>query len=283
MNRKIVLNRMRRNHFFMIGIVGVCVILILIILGPVLTHYDPITNTLLDRFIAPEGFSKGFSGHLFGTDQLGRDVFSRLLYGGRYSLMIAAIVVVFQVLIGTVLGVCAGFFGGMVDAIIMRLCEVFLAIPPMIMAVAVMAVFGASLSNLIIVLVITGWVHCCKVTRNNVLVVKKQEFVQASKAMGAKSRSIMFKQILPNVTTSIIIIGSQRFGMTILTEAGLSFLNLGIQPPTPSWGNMISVGRTFLTTHPWMVIAPGIAMMITVLSFNMLGDGLRDVLDPRQL
>ena len=136
MNRKIVLNRMRRNHFFMIGIVGVCVILILIILGPVLTHYDPITNTLLDRFIAPEGFSKGFSGHLFGTDQLGRDVFSRLLYGGRYSLMIAAIVVVFQVLIGTVLGVCAGFFGGMVDAIIMRRCEVFRAIPPRIMAVA---------------------------------------------------------------------------------------------------------------------------------------------------
>lgn len=283
MNKKIILNRMRRNPFFMIGVVGVCVILILIILGPILTQFDPVTNSLMDRFIAPEGFSQGLESHVFGTDQLGRDVFTRLLYGGRYSLMIAAIVVVFQVILGSVLGVCAGFFGGAVDAVIMRLCEVFLAIPPMIMAVAVMSVFGANLMNLIVVLVVTGWVHCCKVTRNNVLVVKKQEFVQASKAMGGNSRSIMFKQILPNVTTAIIIIGSQRFGMTILIEASLSFLNLGIQPPTPSWGNMISLGRSFLTTHPWMVIAPGLAMMITVLSFNMMGDGLRDVLDPRQL
>ena len=284
MDRKIIFNRMRRNPFFMIGVVGSVFIVLMMVLAPVITHYDPLTNSLMDRFIAPEYLSNnGLEGHVLGTDQLGRDVFTRLLYGGRYSLVIALVVVCLQVLIGTTLGLCAGFFGGWVDAVVMRLCEVFLAIPPMIMAVAVMAVFGASLSNLIVVLVITGWVHCCKVTRNNVLVVKKQEFVHASQVLGAKKGHIMFKQILPNVLTSIIIIGTQRIGMSILAEAGLSFLNLGIQPPTPSWGNMISVGRAYLTTQPWMVFAPGVAMMITVLSFNMLGDGLRDVLDPKQL
>lgn len=282
MNRKIILNRMRRNPFFMIGVVGSIFIVLLLVLGPNIARFDPQTNSLMERFIAPEYLAKGLDGHVLGTDQLGRDVFTRLLYGGRYSLMIALGCVACQVLIGTTLGLCAGFFGGWVDAVIMRLCEVFLAIPSMIMAVAIMSVFGASVANLMIVLIITGWVQCCKVTRNNVLVIKKQEFVHASQTLGAKKAHIMFKQILPNVLTNIIIIGTQRIGVTILGEAGLSFLNLGIQPPTPSWGNMISAGRAYLTTQPWMVFAPGLAMMITVLSFNMLGDGLRDVLDPKQ-
>jgi peptide/nickel transport system permease protein len=164
----------------------------------------------------------------------------------------------------------------------MRTCDVFLAIPNLILAIAVMAVLGPNTFNLVMVLTFSGWVQLCKVIRNNVMVIKKQEFVQASKALGAKGFHIMFRQIFPNVTTNMLIIGSQRFGITILLESTLSFLNLGVQPPAPSWGNMISAGRQYLATQSWVVLAPGFALMLTVLAFNFLGDGLRDVLDPKR-
>ena len=190
--------------------------------------------------------------------------------------------VALQVVVGTILGILAGYFGGIVDAIIMRACEVFLAIPNLILAIAIMAILGPSLVNLIAVLTFSGWVNCCKVTRNNVRVIKNQEFVKASRALGAGGFHIMFRQIFPNVTTHIIILASQRIGMTIIIEAALSFLQLGIQPPTPSWGNMIAAGRMYMTTQPWLVFAPGIALMIAALAFNFLGDGIRDVLDPKR-
>lgn len=208
---------------------------------------------------------------------------TRLLIGGRYSLSIAFVVVVLQAIIGTVLGIVAGYFGKAVDTIIMRICDVFLAIPNLILAIAIMAVLGSKISNLIAVLVFSGWVNYCKVIRNNVRVIKNQEFIHASRVLGAGHLHIMFRQIFPNVTTNLIIIGSQKVGQTILVEAALSFLSLGIQPPTPSWGNMISNGRTFLMVNPWLVLVPGIALMLTVLAFNFLGDGLRDVLDPKRI
>lgn len=282
MSKKIMINRMLRNPFFMIGTIVAVIVVSITVLSPLLVQYDPIASSLTEKFLPPEGLSKGLSGHVFGTDNMGRDVFTRLLLGGRYSLMIAAAVVILQLLIGVVLGLLAGYFGGIVDTIIMRACDIFLAIPNLILAIAVMAVMGASIFNLIFVLTISGWMHCCKVTRNNVRIMKSKEFVHASTALGAKSGHIMFRQIFPNVTTHIIILASQRFGLTILVEAALSFLSLGIPPPTPSWGNMISAGRAYMTTSPWMVIAPGLALMLTVLSFNFLGDGLRDVLDPKQ-
>ena len=188
-----------------------------------------------------------------------------------------------QVFFGSVLGILAGYLGGWVDKVIMRACDVFLAIPNIILAIAVMSVMGTSVFNLIAVLTISGWVRYCKVVRNNVMVVKKQEFVSASKVLGASGLHIMFTQILPNITTPIIILASSRFGNCILVEATLSFLNLGIPAPTPSWGNMIADGRSYLSIYPWMVFAPGIALMITILAFNFLGDGLRDVLDPKKL
>jgi peptide/nickel transport system permease protein len=184
--------------------------------------------------------------------------------------------------LGVVLGMTSGFFGGVIDAIIMRICEVMMAIPSLILAIAVVAVFGQSTKNLIIVMSITGWVHTCKILRNGVRVFKNQEFVFASRALGAPSINIMFAQIFPNVVNYIIIIASQRVGLSILIEAGLSFLNMGIAPPTPSWGNMISVGRTYMTTQPWMVFAPGLALMCTAMGFNFLGNGLSDVLDPKR-
>ena len=281
MDKKIVISRMLHSKFFMVGAVTAIVIILLSVFSPVIVQYDPLTNNLAERLMAPEYFARGLQGHVFGTDEAGRDIFSRLLLGSRYSLTIAAVVVFVAAFIGTVLGAVSGYFGGAVDAVIMRLCDIMMAIPNLVLAIAVMAVLGPNIFNLVIVLIITTWVQYCKVTRNNVMVVKNTEFVKASQVLGASRMHIMFSQILPNVTTQLIILISQQLGWTILTEASLSFLSLGVQPPTPSWGNMIADGRNFLITNPWLVMVPGVALMVTVLAFNFLGDGLRDTLDPK--
>ena len=219
----------------------------------------------------------------FVRKEMGRDIFTRLLIGGRYSLMISVSVVIISLVLGVLLGIMAGYLGGIVDTIIMRICDIFLAMPQMILAVALMAILGNNIYNLIFVLTLTGWMQFTKVTRNEVMVMKNQEFVKASIVAGGHGGHIMLTQILPNVTTSIIIQASQKFGLTILVESALSFLNLGIPAPTASWGNMIANGREYLTVAPWMALAPGIALMIAVLAFNFLGDGLRDVLDTKRL
>ena len=283
MDKKIVISRMLHSKFFMVGAVTAIVIILLSVFSPVIVQYDPLTNNLAERLMAPEYFARGLQGHVFGTDEAGRDLFSRLLLGSRYSLTIAAVVVFVAAFIGTVLGAVSGYFGGAVDAVIMRLCDIMMAIPNLVLAIAVMAVLGPNIFNLVIVLIITTWVQYCKVTRNNVMVVKNTEFVKASQVLGASRMHIMFSQIFPNVTTQLIILISQQLGWTILTEASLSFLSLGVQPPTPSWGNMIADGRNFLITNPWLVMVPGVALMVTVLAFNFLGDGLRDVLDPKRI
>lgn len=283
MDKKIVISRMLHSKFFMVGAVTAIVIILLSVFSPVIVQYDPLTNNLAERLMAPEYFARGLQGHVFGTDEAGRDIFSRLLLGSRYSLTIAAVVVFVAAFIGTVLGAVSGYFGGAVDAVIMRLCDIMMAIPNLVLAIAVMAVLGPNIFNLVIVLIITTWVQYCKVTRNNVMVVKNTEFVKASQVLGASRMHVMFSQIFPNVTTQLIILISQQLGWTILTEASLSFLSLGVQPPTPSWGNMIADGRNFLITNPWLVMVPGVALMVTVLAFNFLGDGLRDVLDPKRI
>ncbi len=281
MDKKIILNRMKHNPFFIIGSIVIVFLLVVCFLSPMYVQYSPTANDVANKFLAPS-FTHGLKGHLLGTDNMGRDVFTRLVIGGRTSLIIALIVVALQISIGTVLGLISGYFGGIIDAVIMRLCEIVLSIPQLILAIAIMAVMGASLNNLVFVMVFGGWVHVCKVTRNNVRILRNQEFVRASVVLGAKNPHIIFKQIFPNVLTQIFIVGSQRFGEAILTEASLSFLSLGIQAPDPAWGNMISAGRTYMAVYPWMVIAPGIALMLAVLSFNFLGDGLRDILDPKR-
>ena len=282
MSTRVLLKRMRESYFFAVGLTVVVLIILAVIFASLITHYNPLANSLLEKFARPDWLSKGIGGHIFGTDQLGRDVFSRLLYGGKVSLIIAFWVVMLQIVIGSVLGILAGYFGGFVDSCIMRACDIMLSLPNLILALAIMAVLGASTFNLIFVLTITGWVQFTKVTRNDVMIVKAREFVHASEALGGKSFYIMFRQILPNVTTNIIIQASQRVGLTILLESALSFLNLGVPPPEPSWGNMIAAGRQYLTICPWMAMAPGVALMLAVLAFNFLGDGLRDVLDPKR-
>lgn len=282
MDKKLILRRMRKSAFFMTGLIVACLIVLLAAAAPILTDYDPTANSLTDILKAPEFFANGLQGHVLGTDEMGRDVLARLLYGARYSLVIAVVVVALSCVIGTLLGLLAGYIGGVVDPIIMRMTEVFMAIPQLVFAIAVVAVLGANVVNLVIVCVITCWPQYCKLTRNNVLVVKNQDFVHASQIMGGGRLHIILTQILPNVTTSLLITISQQVGQVILFEASLSFLSLGIPKPLPSWGNMIAAGRTYLTTCPWMVIAPGVALMLTVLAFNFLGDGLRDVLDPKR-
>ena len=282
MNKKILLSRMRRSYFFRVGLICFITVVAVCYLLPLFIKWDPTANALRDRFLPPEYFKNGLNGHILGTDQLGRDVLARLLLGGQYSFRLAVFVVFLQTVIGTVLGIVAGYFGGWVDTVVMRACDAMMAMPSLILAICVMAILGPSMRNLVIVLTFSGWVQLCKITRNNVRVVKQQEFVLASKALGAKGGHIMFRQIFPNVTTNIIIISSQRIGLVILLESSLSFLNLGIQAPAPSWGNMIAAGRMYLTTQPWLIVVPGIALMMSVLSFNFLGDGIRDVLDTKR-
>lgn len=282
MDKKLIIRRMGKSAFFMTGLIVAIGIVILALLAPIITRYDPVVNSLTDRLQAPEFFARGISGHVFGTDEMGRDVFTRLLYGSRYSLTIAIVVVTCSCIIGTLLGLIAGYIGGITDPVIMRLSEVFMAIPQLVLAIAIVAVLGANVMNLVVVCVITCWPQYCKLSRNNVLVVKNMDFVHASQVMGGGKLHIILTQILPNVTTPLLITISQQIGQVILFEASLSFLSLGIPQPLPSWGNMIAAGRTYLTTCPWMVVAPGAALMLTVLAFNFLGDGLRDILDPKR-
>ncbi len=282
MKPKILIKRMLNNPFFMTGLIVAIIIVLATFLSPIFLQFDPIKNSLTEKFVAPEYFSKGLSGHILGTDQLGRDIFARLLTGGRASLSIAACVVLIQLSFGTTMGLVSGYFGGAVDTIIMRVCDVILSIPNLVLAIAIMSVLGTGKMNLIIVLSFSGWVQYCKITRNNVRIAKNMEYVHASQVLGASKAHILFTQILPNVLTNIIIITSQQVGRTILLESSLSFLNLGIAAPTPSWGNIISDGRVYLTVYPWICMSAGIALMFTVLSFNFLGDGLRDVLDPKR-
>lgn len=282
MNKKILFRRMRRNAFFVAGAIIMTLLVLSLIILPHLLKYNATSNSLLEKFTAPQWFKHGLDGHILGTDQLGRDILARIVEGGRISMLIALCVVAIEVLVGTTMGLLAGYFGKVVDTVIMRLCDVILAIPNLILAIAVMAVLGTNMTNLIFVLCFSGWVQVCKLTRNNVLIAKNMEYSHASKAIGASNFHIMFTQILPNVTTNIIIIASQKFGQAILMESALSFLSLGISAPTPSWGNMIADGRLYLTVYPWIAMSAGVALMLCVLSANFLGDGLRDVLDPRR-
>ncbi len=282
MDRKIVLQRMRKSKLFVIGAIGVIFIVFVSLIAPAIVVHDPYATNLTARLSPPEGFSKGLSGYIIGTDNVGRDILTRLLIGSRYSLMVACIASICTAIIGLLLGLLAGYYGGSIEMVIMRLCDVMSAIPTLLLAIAVLAVLGISTANLIGVMIATRWVEYTRLMRNEVKSCRNREFVLASRVLGASDWHIMWKQILPNITTPLLIQFSQSFGRIIMLEASLSFLNMGIQPPTPSWGSMISAGRGFIAIAPWVVVAPGCCLMITVLSFNFLGDGLRDVLDPKR-
>lgn len=281
MSKKELWRRMRKSNFFVIGALLVIGILIIALLSPWIAPHDPIKLDLINRLKAPDGLFKGWGGNILGTDPLGQDILSRLMIGSRVSLKISFIVVFSTAIIGTALGIISGYFGGIIDTIIMRISDVQVSIPPMVLAIAVMAVLGNSTTNLIAVLIFTRWVQYARIVRGNVMSIRNKEYIQASVVLGSSKARIMFTQILPNVMTQLIIVMSQEFGRTILTESALSFLGLGVPAPAPSWGVMIADGREYLATAPWVIVAPGVALMIAVLAFNFLGDGVRDVLDPK--
>jgi ABC-type dipeptide/oligopeptide/nickel transport system permease subunit len=231
--------------------------------------------------MAPEWFSKGFSGHVFGCDALGRDVLARLLMGGRISLLISLSVVIITTVIGLILGLISGYYGGIVDMILMRICDIMMSIPALLLAVCVVAVMGGSVPNLIVVLSLTGWIMMNRVVRSTSLSIRNTEFVKAARVLGMRDIRILFTEVLPNVVSPIIITGTQAFGGVILAEASMSFLGLGVPLPTPSWGTMISDGREYIAAAPWVVIVPGILLMLTVLSINFIGDGLNDIFNPK--
>jgi ABC-type dipeptide/oligopeptide/nickel transport system permease subunit len=236
---------------------------------------------LLFRLKPPVWSKEGDWNHVLGTDSLGRDVLSRMIYGARVSMMVALAGVIVSGVIGVFLGLLAGYYGKMLGTIIMRITDIQLTFPPLLLAIAVMAILKPSIINVIIVLCVRSWVIYARTVRGLVLLEKEKEYVTAAVSFAASDWRIMFRHILPNIMGSIIVISTFQLPGLILTEASLSFLGLGVQPPIPSWGEMLSGSREYFSSAWWLVVLPGLAIMITVLGGNLLGDGLRDLLDPR--
>jgi peptide/nickel transport system permease protein len=264
-----------RNRFALAGAIFLVAIAALAILAPVVATHDPTEQKLLGRLAAPT------SEHLLGTDELGRDEFSRLVYGARISLFIGFVGTAGGVVLGTLLGLASGYFGGWVDTLSMRLVDIMYAFPGILLAILIVAIMGPNLFNLIVALAIWGAPTLARIVRSCVLALKSQEFVEASRAMGASRSRIMFRHLLPNSMAPIIVYATLGVAGSLLTAAALGFLGLGVQPPTAEWGAMLSYGRGYLREAPHLMLIPGSAIFLTVMSLNVIGDALRDALDPR--
>lgn len=275
-----ILHSLRHSRVAGLGAALVVVVVLVALLGPLTSPRDPLEHNLRSRF-KPPGFQDGSGVFLLGTDQLGRDILSRLIAGTRVSVIVGVLSVVIAGLIGVSYGLISGFAGGLVDNLMMRVADAFLAIPFIVLVVAVSGVVGAGLVTLILILGVTSWVTYARVTRAEVLAVREMDYVMAARALGQSGLKIMFKHILPNVTGSIIVLATMMVATTMLAEAALSFLGLGVQPPTVTWGLMLSDGRQYIGSAWWMSTFPGIAITLTVLGVVFLGDWLRDLLDPR--
>ena len=242
---------------------------------------DPLAQDLLARFMPPAWQAGGSLAHPLGTDNLGRDVLARILYGSRVSLLVGFSAVLISECIGIALGLISGYYGGKLDSFIMRTADIFLAYPFMLLTISVIAVLGNSIFNLILVLGISDWVIYARTIRGSVLSLKEKEFVEASRASGTRHSAIILRHILPNVISPLLVLGTLRVANIIIWESGLSFLGMGVPPPAPTWGRMLAEGRIYIGDAWWLATLPGLAIMCTILSINLLGDGLRDALDPR--
>ena len=266
----------RRHPTVLMGSLMLLVLIVAAVGAPWIATHDPYRVSTQHSLQPPQ------ATHLFGTDWLGRDVFSRVVYGARVSLQVGLIVEAVAVVIGVLLGALAGFYGKLLDTLLMRLTDTFMAFPSLVLAIALMAVFQEpGLMNVIIVLSLVQWTSVARVVRGSVLAGKEDDFVQAAQAIGASDRRILFRHILPNGMAPVIITATIGVAGNIVSEAGLSFLGFGTQPPTVSWGTMLAQGRNYLTIKPWVCIFPGLALLFTVLGLNLFGDGLRDWFDPR--
>ena len=271
-----VFRELRNNKLALFGVLILFLLVFIAIFAPFIAPHDPVDQELKKRLSPPS------SEYPLGTDHLGRCILSRLIYGARISLPIAMMVVGITFAIGVTTGAISGYLGGIADEIIMRIVDVFLTFPGLILALGIIAALGPGLFNAMIALVIVGWAGYTRIVRGSVLAVKEKEFVEGARGLGASDSYILVRHILPNVIAPVIPMAMLGMGYVILAVAGLSFLGLGAQPPTPEWGAMLNDGRVFMRSAPQLMIFPGLAIMITVLAFNFLGDGLRDVLDPRR-
>ena len=265
----------RKNKLAMVGTVIILAFIIVAIFAPVLAPYDPYHQDLYNRLAPPS------KEHLLGTDQFGRDVLSRIIWGTRIELKIIILVTIISTSIGTVIGVVAGYFGGAVDEILMRITDMFLAFPSLVLAMAFAAALGPSLTNAIIAISVVTWTVYARLVRAETMKIKSMLYIEAIRALGAGTLRILFLHILPMTISPILVQMTLRMGTIILTAAGLGFLGLGAQPPTPEWGAMVSDGRLYMMNAWWISTFSGLAIALVVLGFNLLGDGIRDILDPR--
>lgn len=274
------------SHFFgelkrsKAGFAGFILILLFVFLAvaaPFLGLDDPTRGSLRARMVPPtwDGL------HLLGTDEVGRDILSRIIWGSRTTLAVAGAAVIAGGIVGTFLGIVAGYFGGVTDRILMRLVDVQLAIPLMMLALLIVAALGPSIQNVVMVLALTSWIRYARVIRGQVLSLRERDFIQSARAIGASGWRIMLRHILPNVLTPALVVATLELARIIVMDAALSFLGLGVQPPNPSWGRMLADGRTYISTAWWSVTFPGLAIVLTVLGVNLFGDWLRDFFDPK--
>ena len=273
-----------RRHVSFRAVFGLTVLLLMggaAAFAPQIAPWDPGKQMLLKRLRPPAWQQRGLREHPLGTDHLGRDILSRVLYGGRISLGVGLSAVTLSALIGVTLGLVAGFFGGRADAFIMRIVDVFLAIPYILLAMGVVFALGPSLLNVIVVMGATRWVQFARIVRADVLSIREREFVTGARARGNRALRLLVRHVLPNALTPIIVVATLELAFMIIYESALSFLGLGVQPPTPTWGWMLADGRNYVATAWWLATFPGLVIMLTVLAVNLLGDWLRDTLDPR--
>ncbi|PYN04279.1 MAG: peptide ABC transporter permease [Candidatus Rokuibacteriota bacterium] len=264
--------------------VGAAVVLLLIIasatVAPLIAPYDPLAVDIRHRLSPPAWMDRGTAEHLLGTDQVGRDLLARMIYGGRVSLVVGVAAVIISATIGVLLGLSAGYFGGNTDWTIMTLINVMLTFPFVLLALAVIAVLGPNLVNMIIVLGVAGWPIYARVVRAETLAIREREFVLAGRALGMGHVRLVFRQIVPNLVSTIVVIATLQVAQVIILESFLSFLGLGVQPPTPAWGNMLGEGRVYMLNSWWIATFPGLAIFVTTLVINLMGNALRDWLDP---
>jgi peptide/nickel transport system permease protein len=271
-----MIGRLERHALGVLGLFLTSVTLVAALAAPLLAPHDPVKSDFVASLKPP-----GTPGHVLGTDQLGRDLYSRVLYGARIALFIGFCTVLLTAVVGGLLGLLAGFFGGWPETVLMRIADVQLSFPFVLLALTINAIVGLGLRNIIISLSAAGWVVYARVVRGEVLSVKQRDFVHAAAALGTGRARVLFRHVLPNVAPSIIVVASLQFSQFIVAEAAISFLGFGVQPPTPAWGSMLSESRDFLYVAWWLAAFPGMALALTALGINLVGDWLRDVLDPK--
>jgi len=271
----IKLKNLTKNLPVLTASIVIVLLVLMALVGPVLVRYDPDTADLNSLKQPPS------KAHLLGTDSIGRDILSRLVYGSRISLSVGIIASFLSLAIGIFFGLTAGYFGGKTEAVLSQFFDIFLAFPSLLLAIGISAVMPPGLASAMLAITLVGWAGFARLVRGITLSLREQTYIEASRALGATPARILYRHILPNALPLILVAGSLRVGGFILLEAALSFLGLGVQPPTPTWGSMISLNRAYINSAPWMVIFPGLAISITVISFNIIGDYLRDKLDPR--